>query len=149
MDCDRDVGNEAWRRRGGHVRPAEPESHKMVYRSTSLLHYIYTTVPGSTALVQLLVNLLVRHLLEQAQLVRDIFQYAEDMRVAAVSGSLPVYAAPHSPLEPAVFAVQDLLLLAVLLDEQTGFAQLMPRQAGEQMVRDLQVQTTMNELDLF
>ena len=133
-------------------RPAGPEmpsewSITLLYDSTNTP--CPPLVTRFSTLLQLFVNLLVRHLLEQAQLVRDIFQYAEDMRVAAVSGSLPVYAAPHSPLEPAVFAVQDLLLLAVLLDEQTGFAQLMPRQTGEQMVRDLQVQTTMNELDLF
>ena len=44
--------------------------------------------------------------------------------------------------------VENILLLTILLDQQTGRPEVMPRQAREEMVCDLEVQTAVKELDL-
>ena len=48
-----------------------------------------------------------------------------------------------------MFNVLDILLVAVLLDQQASFSEIVPGHTGEEMVRDLKVETSVNELDIL
>jgi hypothetical protein len=48
-----------------------------------------------------------------------------------------------------VFNVLDILFIAVLLDQQAGFTEIMPWHTREKMMCDLKVETSVNELDIL
>jgi hypothetical protein len=45
--------------------------------------------------------------------------------------------------------VDNVVLLAVVLDQQARFAKVVSRQAGEQVVSHLEMQAAVNELDIW
>lgn len=47
-----------------------------------------------------------------------------------------------------MLAINDVLLFTVFLNEQTGRTKVVPRHPGEEMMRDLEVQSTMEKLDV-
>jgi hypothetical protein len=51
----------------------------------------------------------------------------------------------HSPLNKPILCILYFLLLAILFDQQRCLAEVVSRDAGEQVVGDLQVKTTVKE----
>jgi hypothetical protein len=45
--------------------------------------------------------------------------------------------------------ILDVLLIAVFLDQQASFSKVVSRHPGEEVMRDLQMETSVNELDIF
>lgn len=48
-----------------------------------------------------------------------------------------------------MFLIGDVLLGAVLFDQQARFAEVMSRHSGEEVVSDLQVQAAVDEFDVL
>ena len=83
---------------------------------------------------QLLLNLSIRNGLDKLYLIRHVL---ENRQYLAVPERKPQASRQDIPLDKVVFAVKDILLFTVFLDQQAGFAQIMTGKSREEMMRDL------------
>jgi len=55
----------------------------------------------------------------------------------------------YVPFDPTVFSVENVLLFAIVLDQQAGRSQVMTRESRKEMMCHLQVQSAVHKLDLW